>query len=107
MTILSNTVPSAHHQRRIIVALLLAALYLSGCAALQPPSPTGPTAAGALYPILLIEDSQRKEATVIALNRLAQLSENTSGIAPQLQPVTGTILTLPPKVNSILYLPNL
>jgi len=107
MPILSNMVASDQQKRRIIVTLLLSALYLNGCAALQPPSPTGPAAAGSLYPILLMEDSQRKDATIIALNRLAQLSENMSGTQPQLQPITGTILTLPPKAASSLYLPKL
>ncbi|HEV2827563.1 MAG TPA: hypothetical protein VGW76_08140 [Pyrinomonadaceae bacterium] len=107
MPILSNMVASAQQKRRLVVTLLLSTLYLNGCAALQPPGPTGPAAAGSLYPILLMEDSQRKEATVIALNRLAQLSENMSETPPQLQPITGTILTLPPKAASSLYLPKL
>jgi hypothetical protein len=107
MPSLSNMVPSAQRPRRIIVTLVLLTLCLNACAALQPPSPTGPAAAESLYPILLMEDSQRKEATVIALNRLAQLSENMGGTQPQLQPITGTILTLPPKAASSLYLPKL
>ena len=91
----------------MIFSLFFAALCLSGCAALQPPSTTGPIAAGSSYPILLIEDSQRKEGTAAALNRLVQLSDNKTGIAPQLQPVTGTVLTLPSTAATALYLPKL
>lgn len=103
----SRMVPSAQHELRIILGLLLSALCLSGCAALQPPSALGPAAPDSLYPILLTEDSQRNEATLVALNRLAQSSENISGIKPQLQPVTGTVLTLPPNSAAALYLPKL
>jgi hypothetical protein len=103
----SRMVPSAQHELRIILGLLLSALCLSGCAALQPPSALGPAAPDSLYPILLTEDSQRNEATLVALNRLAQSSENISGIKSQLQPVTGTVLTLPPNSAAALYLPKL
>lgn len=104
----SRMVPPAQHELRIILGLLVSALCLSGCAALQPPSALGPAAApGLLYPILLTEDSQRNEATLVALNRLAQSSENISGIKPQLQPVTGTVLSLPSKTAAALYLPKL
>jgi hypothetical protein len=54
----------------------------------------------------MIEDSHRKEATVAALNRLAQVGK-TNGSEPQLQPVTGTILSLPANTSSALYLPKL
>lgn len=103
----SRMVESAQHELRIILGLLLSALCLSGCAALQPPSALGPAAPDSLYPILLTEDSQRNEATLVALNRLAQSSENISGVKPQLQPVTGTVLTLPPNSAAALYLPKL
>jgi hypothetical protein len=89
----------------LIVAHLTSALLLSGCAAFQPPSATGPRTES-LYPILLVEDSQRKEATIAALNRLAQSSENLTGTEPQLQPITGTIQSLPAMTNA-LYLPKL
>jgi hypothetical protein len=92
--------------RSVRFLAILAALLCSGCAALQPPSATGPRGSESLYPVLLIEDAQRKEATVAALNRLGQ-STKTSGSEPQLQPVTGTILSLPANGNSAFYLPKL
>lgn len=90
----------------MLVILLASALVASGCAALQPPSTTGPRGTEPLYPILLTEDSHRREATVAALNRLAQSSGNSGLIEPQLQPVTGTILSLPAKASSALHLPR-
>ena len=83
------------------------ALVFSACAALQPPSATGPRGSDSVYPILMLEDSQGRESTLAALHRLAQLSPNANGAEPQLQPVTGTILSLPAKVSSTLYLPKL
>jgi hypothetical protein len=91
----------------LVMILFGWALVLNSCAALQPPSATGPRTSNDLYPILVTEDTQRKEATIAALHRLAQLSGKTNGTEPQLQPVTGTILSLPPKATSSLYLPKL
>jgi hypothetical protein len=79
----------------------------SACAALQPPSVTGPRGIDQLYPILLSEDSQRREANTAALNRLAQLTGGAGGATqPQLQPVTSTILSLPVRGGGALYLPK-
>ena len=92
------------HRLGFVVVLVLSALVLSSCAAFQPPNVTGPR--GKNYPILFVEDSQRKEATIAALNRLPQLSGKSNGTEPQLQPVTGTILSLPAKASGSLYLPK-
>lgn len=91
-----------------LLALLFGVgLVLNGCAVFQPPSATGPRALNdQLYPILFTEDSHRKEATLAALHRLDQ-SSNTSGTEPQLQPVTGTIISLPTNATAPLYLPKL
>ncbi|HEV7746058.1 MAG TPA: hypothetical protein VGO56_13750 [Pyrinomonadaceae bacterium] len=92
--------------RRFRFVAILSALLLSACAALQPPSATGPRGSESNYPVLLIEDTQRKEATLAALNRLGQ-STQSSGSEPQLQQVTGTILSLPANASGALYLPKL
>ena len=84
-----------------------AVLVLNSCAALQPPSATGPRISNDLYPVLFTADSHRKEATLAALHRLAQSSGNGNGTEPQLQPVTETILSLPAKSSGALYLPKL
>jgi hypothetical protein len=54
----------------------------------------------------MTEDSHRREAAVAALNRLAQSSESPDAISRQLQPITGTILSLPAKTGGALYLPK-
>lgn len=91
----------------LIIPVLAYALVFSSCAALQPPSAIGPRGSESPYPILLSEDSHRREATLAALNRLTQLSENAGGTEAQLQPVTATISSLPAKATTALYLPKL
>jgi len=86
----------------ITVVLLVASFSLAGCAAMNPPNATGPAGPGSLYPVLLTEDSQRKDAVLVSLNRLS--SETATATEPQLQPVTATILKLPP--HAPLYLPK-
>ena len=107
MAILFSMMNMTPRRIRFVVILFASALVFSGCAALQPPSATGPHGNEPLYPILFIEDSHGKEATLAALNRLGQLSGKSNGIEPQLQPVTGTILSLPAKATNALYLPKL
>ena len=80
-------------------------LLFAGCAAMQPPNAAGPRAGEQLYPVMLAEDSQAKEATLAALTRLMQPAAN-SNLEPQLQPVTATILALPSSTNTPLYLPK-
>jgi hypothetical protein len=90
-----------------LILLVASALALGACAALQPVSPTGPRP-DQQYPVLFTEDSQRREAIVVALQRLAQRSGNSSATASQVQlhPITATILSLPPTANSGLFLPK-
>ena len=90
----------------LVVILFVSALVFSGCAVFQPPDVTGPRGKNSLYPILFVEDSQRREATIAAVHRLAQLSGKSNGTEPQLQPVTATILSLPAKATGSLYLPK-
>ena len=89
-----------------VIVVFVSALLFSSCAALQPPNVTGPAGNNSLYPVLLIEDAHRKEATLAALNRLGQLSGKSNGTQPQLQPVTGTILGLPAQMSGSLFLPK-
>ena len=99
---------TAIHKVRLTILLLLSALALSSCAALQPLSATGPRGNEPAYPILLLEDSHRREAMIVALNRLSQRSGNSSAIEvqPQLQPITATILSLPPRASGNFFLPK-
>lgn len=95
-----------NHRLRSGILLLASVLAISNCAALDPPSATGPRGTGSLYPVLLTEDSNRKEAITAAVNRLTQSSGNSSTAEAELQPVTATILSLPPKATSNLLLPK-
>ncbi len=96
----------ANHRPRLATLILVTALGLTSCAALQPPNPSGPRGTEPLYPILFAEDSHRKESIAVALHRLAQQAGNSGSIDTQLQPVTATILNFTPKANSNLYLPK-
>ena len=106
MPIPANIVLETTRRLSFVVIVFVSALVFSSCAALQPPNVTGPRGANSLYPILLIEDAHRKEATLAALNRLGRLSGKSNGTQPQLQPVTGTILGLPAQTSGSLFLPK-
>lgn len=106
MPILFNLDQVTTRRIRFVIILLGSALLFSSCAALQPPSATGPRGNDPLYPILFIEDSHRKEATLAALNRLGQLSGKPNETELQLQPVTGTIRSLSSHSSGTLYLPK-
>jgi len=91
------------YQTIVLMALVLAA---GGCAALQPPSATGPKANERVYPLLFTEDSQRREASLLALNQLIQPTGNPAAFAPDLQPITATIRSLPANPGRPLQLPK-
>ena len=95
-----------NHKVRLVILLLASVLAIDSCAALEPPSATGPRGADSLYPVLMTEDSHRREAIAVAVNRLTQLAGNSGAAQAELQPVTATILSLPPKASSSLYLPR-
>ncbi len=88
------------------VLFLAFALAAGGCAPLQPPSATGPRGNGPVYPMLFTGDSHRREASVLALNQLTQSTGNSGTFAPQLQPITATIRSLPSDPSRPLYLPK-
>jgi hypothetical protein len=106
-TTVSDT-SSVWTNRKVGLAILLVAsmLAINSCAALEPPSATGPRGADSVYPVLVTEDSHRREAIAIAVNRLAQLTGNAGAAAAELQPVTATILSLPANANGNLLLPK-
>ena len=93
------------HKVSLVLLWCAMTLVFGSCAALQPPSATGPRGAEQLYPVLLPEDIKAKDATLAALNRLSQ-SANSNALEPQLQPVTATVLSLPATANTPVYLPK-
>jgi len=106
MLIPVNIVLETARRVRFVILFFVSALVFSSCAALQPPNVTGPRGPNSLYPILLVEDAHRKEATLAALNRLGQVSGKSNGTQPRLQPVTGTILGLSDQASGSLFLPK-
>lgn len=94
------------NQARGTILFLAVALAAGGCAPLQPPSATGPRSNEPIYPVLYTEDNQRREASVLALNQLIQQSGNSAVFAPQLQPITATIRSLPTDPSRPLALPK-
>jgi hypothetical protein len=88
------------------ILFLALALSAGGCAPLQPPGVTGPKGNESLYPVLFTEDTHRREAAVTALNQLVQTTANPATFAPELQPITATILSLPANASRSLYLPK-
>lgn len=86
--------------------LFVITLLTGACAALQPPNAGGPGPTGPPYPITLTEQSQRREAAVLAFNRIAQRSGPGNLTESYLQPVTVTIKSLPADPGTPLYLPK-
>lgn len=96
--------PTNHKTGRVL--LLLFAFSFSACAPLQPPSATGPRGNEPVYPVLFNEDTHRREAAVIAINRLLPESDGSASNRVELQPITATIKTLP-AAGSPLFLPKI
>ena len=97
----------------LIVPFALALVVLS-CAPLQPTNPTGPRGNEPAYPVLLAEDSARREIAQASFNRLRQavapnrnLEITNGGAAPlDLRPITATIQSLPSNGGSGVFLPK-
>jgi hypothetical protein len=96
----------ANHQVRLAILLLATTLAVTSCAVLQPPGASGPRVNEPLYPLIFTEDSRRKEALTVALNRLAVQAGNYNATDAQAQPVTAATLSFSPKANSSLLLPK-
>lgn len=95
------------NQARQTILFLALVLAAGGCAPLQPPSATGPKGNELVYPILFSEDSQQREAAVLALNQLIQPAGKAETLAPHLQPITATIRSLPSNPTRPPELPKL
>src|SRR5688572_3074646 len=95
------------NQARQTIIFLAFVLAAGGCAPLQPPNAGGPKGNELVYPILFTEDNQQREASVLALNQLIQPTGNAEALAPNLQPITATIRSLPSNSTRPLELPKL
>jgi hypothetical protein len=99
------------HSLRYVERLRLALytfmfLVLSACAATPPPDATGPRPNEPPYPVLLTETTDRREATLTAWTKFTTEQGITNAPAPELQPVTATIRSLPAFTGTPLYLPK-
>jgi hypothetical protein len=93
--------------KRMRVALyVLLALGLSACAATPPPNATGPRANEPPYPVLMTENTERRDAALLAWTKFTHEQGITNAPAPEFQPITATISSLPTFTGTPLYLPK-
>ena len=85
---------------------LIITLVTGACGALQPPNAGGPAPSGPPYPVTLTEQAQRREAAILALNRITLKSGPANLTEGYLEPVTATIKSLPADPGTPQYLPK-
>jgi hypothetical protein len=95
-----------HKPSSRVLPLFVIALVTGACSALHPPSAGGPATIGPPYPVTLTEQTQRREAAVLAFNRVAQRTGPGNLAEAYLEPVTATIKSLPANPVPPLYLPK-
>lgn len=94
------------YKRSLHLMVSLGVVVISAaCAAMQPPNAGGPEV-GQPYPVVFREQPQRREASVLALNRLAPGNVPQGQASLHLQPVTATIKSLPANLSTPLLLPK-
>jgi hypothetical protein len=94
------------NQARKSILLLAVACAAGGCATLQPTSVSGPRVNERTYPVLFSEEAERRETSLQALNHLIQQTGPPGAFAPDLQPITATIRSLPANAIRLLQLPK-
>lgn len=95
---------TSKQRMRLFLGFAIACLT-AACAAIQPPDTGGPRSTGPAYPVVFTEQAQRTDASLLAFNRLAQISG--SQLEVQFQPITASIKNLPTNLNPPLYLPKI
>ena len=75
------------------------------CAASRPVDPTGPRANEPPYPVLMVEDADRRETALGEWTTLVRDQGIMNAPAPELQPVTATLRSIP-ALSTPLYLPK-
>ena len=90
-----------------IVFLLAIAICVSACADRPAPNATGPRPNEVPYPVLMTDTADRREATLAAWTKFTQDQGLANAPAPEFQPVTATIRSLPTfTTGTPLYLPK-
>jgi hypothetical protein len=80
-------------------------LFINGCAALQPTDTNGPRSNLPPYPIVANEPAG-VERSILAWQQLSQTYGLPSNISADLQPLTGTLNSIPPNSDSSVFLPK-
>jgi hypothetical protein len=93
--------------RKLSITILLVALSIamSACAALQPLDASGPRANLPPYPIIANEPA-RLDSAQLTWKQISQHYALTQNTVADLQPLTGTIRSLPPNLGSSVFLPK-
>lgn len=81
-------------------------LFFCACAATPTPDASGPRPNEPRYPVAFVENADRRQATLAAWERLLAEQGITNAPAPELQPVTASLRSLPALPNAGLYLPK-
>jgi hypothetical protein len=82
------------------------AFALSACATTPPPNAATPRPNEPPYPVLMTETTDRREAALTAWTKFTGEQGIKNAPAPELQPVTATIKSLPAFTGTALYLPK-
>lgn len=97
------------YSKRLLRGMLfpLLVMWLSSCATNPAPDAAGPRATDAPYPILLSDDEGTRHANALAAwTNLTHSMGIANAPAPELQPVTATVRSLPSLEATPLYLPK-
>jgi hypothetical protein len=89
-----------------IALCVVPVLWAGGCAASRQPNPAGPRANEPPYPVLLVEDNDRRETALGEWSTLTRDQGIMNAPAPELQPVTATLRSIP-ALPAPLYLPKI
>lgn len=93
-------------ERLRVTLFVSVALFLSACAATPPPNATGPNPNEPPYPVLMTENVDRRTAALTAWTKFTHDQGITNAPAPELQPITAVIRSLPTLTGTPLYLPK-
>lgn len=92
---------------RKFLALTLALLMLSACAAFQPTDPNGPRSNAPQYPIGLPDVGTRLEEASLAWYQLSERYGVSGKTEANLHPYTGTLESLPANLPASIHLPKI
>jgi hypothetical protein len=94
--------------KRISTIIVVAALALlaTSCAAFRPTDVTGPESNLTPYPILLENDEERRNNTIVAWQQMAQHFGLSDQLTPEIQAGTGTLKNLPTTASGAIVLPK-